>query len=191
MPERPATEGMSKGSSFERQIAKRLSKWWCGRDDAIWRTSQSGGRATQRAKKGKRTAGSYGDLTFTDPIAEPLFKFFTIELKRGRSHGCPGDLIDAVPTRVRRPFERCLTQAIDAYKAAGSKTWLLICRRDRRVAVAYMEASVVRALGAPFSPPWALYALPINQTQGRSFALRFVGIPLESFLKHVRPEQLK
>ena len=75
----------SKGRNYERQKAKELSLWWTEgeRDDAIWLTSQSGGRATERYKKGNKTANQYGDLTFTDPIAEPLFKYFLFELKRG------------------------------------------------------------------------------------------------------------
>lgn len=74
-----------KGSGFERELAKQLSLWWShgDRDDLIWRTSQSGGRATQRAKRAVRTKYGYGDLTFTDPAAKPLFDLLVISAKRG------------------------------------------------------------------------------------------------------------
>jgi hypothetical protein len=77
-----------KGSGFERDISKQLSLWWSGgeRDDLMWRTSQSGGRATQRAKQAVRTKYGYGDLTFTDPIAKPLFDLLVISAKRGYTH---------------------------------------------------------------------------------------------------------
>lgn len=76
---------MGKGEDFERQISKKLSLWWTDgeRDDVFWRTSQSGGRATQRAKSALDTAYSYGDLTFIDPIGKPLCDLLVIEAKRG------------------------------------------------------------------------------------------------------------
>jgi hypothetical protein len=78
----------SKGSGFERELAKQLSRWWThgDRDDLIWRTSQSGGRATQRAKQAVRTKYGYGDLTFTDPAAKSLFDLLVISAKRGYTH---------------------------------------------------------------------------------------------------------
>jgi hypothetical protein len=74
-----------KGGDFERQLSKQLSLWWTNdqRDDVMWRTSQSGGRATQRAKKAVSTRYSYGDISFTDPLAQPLFDLLVISAKRG------------------------------------------------------------------------------------------------------------
>jgi hypothetical protein len=78
----------SKGSSFEREVCKLLSLWWTQdlnppRDDVFWRTSQSGGRATERMKKNVATAYSSGDVTFIDPIGQPFIDALMIELKRG------------------------------------------------------------------------------------------------------------
>lgn len=55
---------MGKGQDLERSISRQLSLWWSNgeADDWFWRASQSGGRATQRAKKGMRTLNSAGDL---------------------------------------------------------------------------------------------------------------------------------
>lgn len=76
---------MAKGAEFERQVCKELSVWWTEgkRDDIFWRTAMSGGRATVRAKQGKKTNYQYGDVTFTDPVGKPLIEYFLFELKRG------------------------------------------------------------------------------------------------------------
>jgi len=76
---------MGKGANFERKICKVLSLWWSDyeRDDIFWRTSQSGGRATERRKKGKRTAGSYGDMTAIHESGKSFERTFLVELKKG------------------------------------------------------------------------------------------------------------
>ena len=72
-----------KGSAFEREMATAFSLWWTDgeRDDIFWRTQGSGGRATNRAKKGKKTCYQYGDMTFTDPIGKPLIEYASFEFK--------------------------------------------------------------------------------------------------------------
>jgi hypothetical protein len=76
---------MAKGSGAEREIAKDFSLWWTAgeRDDTIWRTAGSGARWTTRAKAGKATSNSVGDLSYIDPIAKPLFDLVVIESKIG------------------------------------------------------------------------------------------------------------
>jgi len=76
---------MAKGSNFEREVSKELSLWTTNgvRDDIYWRSSQSGGRATIRARQGKKTANSAGDICFIDPIGKPLLDIFVLELKNG------------------------------------------------------------------------------------------------------------
>lgn len=78
---------MAKGSDYERELCKRLSLWWTNdrRDDIYWRTDGSGARATVRSKKKQKTANSYGDMSFLDPIGEPLINFALFEFKRGYS----------------------------------------------------------------------------------------------------------
>lgn len=75
----------NRGGSFEREIAKLLSKWWTEgeRDDIFWRSDASGARFTQRKKSGKDTANQAGDLTFSDSIGEILIKNWNIEIKTG------------------------------------------------------------------------------------------------------------
>ena len=75
----------SKGSEFERQIAKQLSLWWSNgkRDDIFWRTSQSGGRSTQRMKSKTATANSAGDIGYIDACGKILTDNILIECKAG------------------------------------------------------------------------------------------------------------
>lgn len=175
----------SKGSSFERAICKQLSIWWTkalegkGRDDVFWRSSQSGGRATLRARKGLRTAGSYGDITAVDPIGEPLLKLFTIELKRGSSYSCAGDCLDS-GGNSKHPWWKCLEQAVDAHLRAGSKYWMLLCRRDRREAVVYIPATAAKDLGVYSVPPFVYF----------KYSQIFVGVTLQNFLKSVSPGRI-
>jgi len=177
----------SKGSAFEREICKKLSLWWSsGKDDDIfWRSSQSGGRATQRAKKGQTTYGSYGDIAAVNPIGEPLIKMFTIELKRGSSHGCPGDLLDFKEDNSKHPWMKCLKQAIKAHKAAGSKAWMLICRRDRRQAMVFIESRIFRLLrdNQPIAERGNVMSLYLTD-------VHLVGIGLEVFLKNITPAKI-
>jgi hypothetical protein len=46
--------GKQKGANFEREICKRISLWLTNgeRDDCLWRSAMSGGRATVQMRKG-------------------------------------------------------------------------------------------------------------------------------------------
>lgn len=183
-------KGNRKGSSFERLICKKLSLWWTDgdRDDVFWRSSQSGGRATQRAKSGKKTYGSYGDVAAVDPIGEPLIRSFTIELKRGRSHGHPGDMIDRRPTEFIRPWEKTMKQAVNSHEQAGSWSWLLIVQRDCRVATVYFPAWVFKRLGLhkEFLP----YFLFKHHLNGFKLMQKYVGMPLDTFLVFISKDHI-
>lgn len=180
---------MAKGGSFEREICKLLSKWWTGgeRDDVFWRSSQSGGRATQRAKSGKTTYGSYGDVTAVDPIGEPLLKLFTIELKRGSSHSCPGDLIDYSADLMKHPWVRGLVQAVRSHGQAGSCGWLMIARRDFRRPVAYVDSTVFRHFqGRDEMNPRVRFIWPFSPL----LLVDFVAVRLENLLEVVQPPEI-
>lgn len=183
----------SKGSQFERTVCKQLSLWWTSgaRDDVFWRVSQSGGRATQRAKSGRKTFGSYGDIAFVDPIGEPLLRLFTIELKRGKSHGCPADLIDRTPSLLPSPFEKTLIQTYRAHQAAGSRGWMLICRRDFCIPVLYADTETLRELSPSFAPPYVLFNLRVNFGKGEYKSMRFASLSLERFLSSISPDKFR
>jgi hypothetical protein len=75
--------GKSKGSAFERLVCERLSRWMSRglRDDLLWRSAMSGGRATVKAKKGMRNVSQVGDISAIDPQGEHLTGTFCIECK--------------------------------------------------------------------------------------------------------------
>lgn len=187
----------SKGSEFERQICKRLSLWWTDdeRDDVFWRSSQSGGRATLRSRKGIRTAGSYGDITALDPIGEPLMKMFTIELKRGSSYSSPGDLIDFKKGNSAHPWVKCFLQAKRCHEECGSHTWLLICKRDHREPMAFADAFMMSQLCKHTShtftrPPFFAFRFPVHDGKNFIDMVNIVGVPLELFLYRIKPQEI-
>lgn len=183
----------NKGSAFERLICKQLSLWWSGdRDDLFWRSSQSGGRATQRFKKGKTTYGSYGDVAAVDPKGKWLLKAFTIELKRGYPKAIPGDLLDS--NGSKNLWAQWLLQARRSAEQARSKGWMLIAKRNHRVPMVYLDWASVKGLDPSlgvykkilFTPPTARFHVMCGKKH-----VRFVALTLENFLAHVTPEQVK
>jgi len=134
---------MAKGSAFERDICKQLSQWWCSdlpgiaeadgpRDDIFWRATTSGARATQRARKGKRTAGSYGDITAIDPIGKPFTDLITLELKRGYNKHSIQDLIDKPKLAGQQKWEEWHEQVTASQQTAGTPYWMILAKRDQR-----------------------------------------------------------
>jgi hypothetical protein len=127
------TNGAAKGSAYERTLAKELSLWWTSgrRDDIFWRSSQSGGRATQRAKQGKKTANACGDLCAQNHEGQDLLDLFTIELKRGYNSYTIHDLIEG----AKGGLTSFVNQSAKAASLAGTPYWLLVHKRDRKPAI--------------------------------------------------------
>lgn len=191
---------MPKGADFERSISKELSLWWSGdRDDIFWRSSQSGGRATQRFKSGKTTYGSCGDLTALDPIGGPLLKFATIELKRGMSNGVPWDLFESAPSKAVRPFESALLQSANSAEQAGSLGWMMIARRDRKEAMVYLEWKLYQLLKQNSAPNknwrfhnYVLFNITVNGhgMPPEKFRFKFICVPFKDWLWQVPPAKI-
>lgn len=185
----------SKGSAFERSFCKELSLWLTdgAKDDVFWRSSQSGGRATERAKKGLKTAGSYGDIAATDPIGAPFLSWLTLELKRGNSHGTPWELLASnkrSSARVR-PFEACILQARESAIQAGSFSWMLVLRRDHSKTLVFLPNMAWKAfrLQAPLFESSAVFRLAIPFERKRSGLLRVsvLCMPWEEFKRTADP----
>jgi len=123
----------SKGGAFERAVAKQLSLWWSNgiAEDWLWRTSASGGRATNRAKKGKTTANSEGDICAQNGEAQKLLNLITFELKRGYNTATISDLLDNNGGEMAKFIE----QARRSASLAGTPNWAVIHKRDRREAL--------------------------------------------------------
>jgi hypothetical protein len=138
-----------KGSAYEREFCKALSLWWTDGhyDDCFWRTSQSGGRATTRRKKGKSTRGHVGDICATDEEGIVLLQYITFELKRGYSKHTVHDLIDKPDKAAEQEIEKWLAQARRARRHAKSVYWLVVSRRDRREPLMFAPVGLFDRLG--------------------------------------------
>jgi hypothetical protein len=114
-------------------MAKALSLWFSQgeADDWFWRSSQSGGRATQRAKSGKTTENSCGDLAAQNEEARFLLDVITIEIKRGYPKVSIADLYE----KESGGFHDFVAQAKKAADLAQTDYWMVIHKRDRRDAV--------------------------------------------------------
>jgi len=139
---------MAKGSDFERLVCKGLSLWWSDRkrDDIFWRTAGSGAMAKTRSKTNRKTFGQCGDVQATDPIGQPLIDVCSIELKRGYSKSNLSDLIEKPEGAAEQMYEKFINQAIEDHQNAGSLTWLLIVKRDRKEALVFMPRTFKRLL---------------------------------------------
>lgn len=178
-------KGSSKGSRFERSFCVELSRWWTNgkRDDIFWRASGSGGRATRR---GKRTAGSHGDVSAIDPSGEELLDLCVIELKKGYDNSSPITLLDKADYHAEQTFERFIRQARDACRLAGSYSWVLVHGRNRRETIIYLPIELWNLLKRPYIHPQMRLYVECCGTP-----LTIVGVQLRHFLEKVKPEQIR
>ena len=80
------TSGKAKGSLFERNICKQLSRWVTRgkKEDVFWRSAMSGGRATRAASQGKDLSRQAGDICAVAPEGHDLTNVYYIECKHYR-----------------------------------------------------------------------------------------------------------
>ena len=148
--------GSRKGGQFERDICKQLSLWWTRneRDDVFWRTSQSGGRATTRRKKGMSTSDSSGDLQAQSTVGRAFTRHFLVEIKRGYSQKLsPSErvgilpILDNLPTQKREPvllewWRKALKECIE-----DNRKWpMIIFKRDRSQTCIVISQALYRQL---------------------------------------------
>lgn len=131
----------NKGSPFERLMSKTLSLWLSdgAHEDWIWRSTSSGARATTRAKKGKDTAASHGDLTHLDPRGIPFVGKVCVECKRGYGSWSVMDVIDKAPSAAKQPFEKMWEQ-VTRDASFDDRRRMLLFKKDRRVAALVIDA---------------------------------------------------
>ncbi len=183
---------MNKGSSYEREVCKRLSLWWTQdedppRDDVFWRTSQSGGRATSRAKKGSKTKNSHGDVCAIDPVGQPLLDLITIEVKRGYSSSSIQDLLDKGPKAAKQTYEKWIEKAVQDHKQAGSFSWMIIVKRDKRDPLVILPNELEVALPIASARPLAMVYGARKSGSERPLWL----MPLEEWLEIVTPRNVR
>lgn len=134
-----ARKGSQKGSQFERDICRTLSLWFTENenDSVFWRTSQSGGRAKLRGRKGKQTSGQHGDISAIDPIGVPLINAITFELKFGYTGSSIQDLFDR--TTSKNELLSWVAQVQESQEQGCTKDWLIIWKRNRSELMCFSE----------------------------------------------------
>lgn len=188
----------SKGSSFERETCRLLSRWFTRgeRDDIFWRTAGSGARATCRMKSGLMTADSAGDICAMHEIGKPLTRVCLFELKKGYSSPKSARKISLLAFLDNLPKERnpLLLEWADKIekesKAHNRRFWFIIFKRDRKQAVICMNKETFdkinrrnpeKYMWPPFGPVTDLYV------SDRIFRLML----FDDFLRWCRPETIQ
>ena len=184
-----------KGGKFERDVSRQLSLWWTeGEDsDTIWRTVSSGARFTNRSKKFRADiAHEAGDLKATKPIAEPLFKYFLMELKRGRNDEL--DLLDlfdrkTVTTYKHKPYIQQVWEKAEKEAAFCRRSQVLIIfQRTRREPMCILT---MNAWANIFTPDSCSEANPAFSSQFRIGENLVIMMRLEEFILHSDPEGVR
>ena len=182
-----AGSGKRKGSAYEREIAKTLSKWWTGgeRSDIFWRASSRG--RFSKASSDKKEMGQYGDIEAIDPLGHALMEVVTIEVKRGYNKEAPCNCIDR-PMRKGKyhltNWQKFVKQAQTDSRNAGVPHWLLIFKRDSRRAMIFMPLPFASDLLGMFKCVPAV-AMHTGENDDRIY-----GVPLDEFLENVDPSEL-
>lgn len=179
-----------KGRRFELWLATELSQWWTNgeRDDVFYHTHDSGGRATRRHAKGKKTYGLYGDIHAVDPVGKPLMDLVVIECKRGYNQATIADLLDKPARAAKQAYEKWIAKAREDAKAAGVPYWLLIHKRDKRESLVVipteLEERICQYGGLSIYPPYP--ELFFIDKGGISVTMT----TLSDFFSQVTPEQI-
>lgn len=188
----------AKGSKFERDVCYRLSDWWAegqSHDDVLfWRTAGSGGRATTRHRKGKRTTSAHcGDLAAVNEFGRPLTDLITFELKRGynrQSGSCVADLFDRMDhASAKKPiFAEWIEQARESAKRAGSPYWMIIQQRDRKECMCFFRLALYEKICYDEWKPCPLLSLTYEEDER---VTTVVGMRLGDFLEHTKPDKIR
>lgn len=185
---------MAKGGNFEREFCWVLSRWWCGNPNELifWRTSNSGGGATIRHRKGISNKSHAGDITAIEPTGRPFCDLITIEAKRG--YNDTANLHSLLDRQIKKntvahPYEKWIKQAKKAAKRANSAFWMIVHRRDHKQALCLFPNELFTMLvggpGAGFRPlPSPFFTLKIGGTS-------LVGMKWRHFLFHVDPDNIR
>lgn len=190
-----------KGSAWEREVCRKLSKWASGNDEDsfFWRSTTSGARATIRAAAGKRTSGQHGDITAIDPRGLSLTKLITMEVKAGYSGSSIADLLDKLdhiePPRLAM-FEKWYSQTVSSMKNAMTFSWMIIAKRNNKHGMVYFPKKLLTTFqeygifkeGLP--SPNATIECRIRHDGATRF-VKIVCMLFEDWMKHVRFYDIK
>lgn len=130
--------GKSKGSSFERDIARYLTKWLTGQDKELyfWRSPSSGAVATINEMNGDIS----GDIIALKTEAKCLVDMFSIELKCGYKDA---DLSKHLKKTKNNTIKSFWDQCIRDSRMANGKYGMLIFKKDREPTIVGIEKDTI------------------------------------------------
>lgn len=169
----------SKGGAFEREFSKLLSLYVTEgtRTDVFWRSSQSGGRATQRAKQNLTTAGSYGDITCLDSDFAFITETCCFELKRGYNGTNIQELIDG---NKKEPELLQFWKQCERDRILGDRLFsIVVFKRDRKRAIITIPRKLHYLIAKDIGS--RLY----NRIDISFGEMLVTSIPLEEFMERV------
>lgn len=106
--------GKAKGGSFERDIARTLTKWCSGQDKELWfwRSPSSGGLATISEQ-----LNMTGDIISVRPEGHFLTNKFSIEIKTGYEDTCFFSHLKNIKNfNIEMFWKQCCSDAEKSYK---------------------------------------------------------------------------
>ncbi len=160
-----------KGGSFERKIAVELSKWISSgeREDLLWRSSMSGGRATVARKSGKELQTQAGDLSAIHPLAQSFISRFYPEIKHYKNLQFDG-IITGTGHLVR--FWQSTVIEANSYKRSP----ILIAKQNQKPTIVCLQGLGLKML-----------ALSQAQCIITSPRLGLYGLLFDDFIKLAKP----
>lgn len=161
----------AKGGRGERLIAVELSKWLSSgqREDLLWRSSMSGGRATVARKKQKDLRTQAGDLSAIHPDGQPFINAFYPEIKFYKNLNYSG--ITTETGHLVNFWKSTVTEA-----AAYNRSPMLITKENNRPIIIFMQVRGLRRIG-----------LSTEQSIISSPKLGFYGYLLADLIKLATP----
>jgi hypothetical protein len=151
--------GKQKGAAFERLVCEKLSLWVTdGKSDcAFWRSAMSGGRATVRHAKGKKTQSQSGDISAVAPEGHALVNYFSIECKFVKDLN-----LQAALMKGKGPLVEYWKQVSRDAAKAGKRP-LLIAKQNNCPVVVFMYYEEMW-LGDRWRPQADLYAFSNDES---------------------------
>lgn len=157
--------GKGKGASFEREVCKKLSLWITNgeREDCLWRSAISGGRATVAYSKGKEVRQA-GDVCAVSPEGHALTDHWYIECKHVRKLGLDQFLIKGTGP-LAKFWEKCRKEAARYKRApviiAKQNGWPALLLAERNT---FIDFNLICAIN-PVMLDWAIGGFEMNLKQ--------------------------
>lgn len=166
----------SKGSGFEREIAKMLSLFWSDQKhkDLCWRSTSSGARGTVQRTA---TKAYHGDLASTSPLMDNFFETFCLELKFYKDVDI-SEVLRGCKSKILTWWTQCKKSAVLSHRIP-----ILIYKSNNRPIYLVCDHRAL-CMGRSFiAKPWAMPMVSLGN--------KLHILPFEEVLKQLDITQVK